>query len=82
MFNGLLWGRDGVGSGCSILVAPPLDVPELVVGRERLCRRAFAWYLEQAHPRFARPPSGVAAPALAQPLDAAEFELINHRPRP
>jgi flavin-dependent dehydrogenase len=26
-----------------------------VVGRERLCRRAFAWYLEQAHPRFASP---------------------------
>jgi flavin-dependent dehydrogenase len=24
-----------------------------VVGRERLCRRAFGWYLEQAHPRFA-----------------------------
>ena len=24
-----------------------------VLGRERLCRRAFAWYLEQAHPRFA-----------------------------
>jgi len=24
-----------------------------VVGRERPCRRAFAWYLEQAHPRFA-----------------------------
>ena len=24
-----------------------------IVGRERLCRRAFTWYLEQAHPRFA-----------------------------
>jgi menaquinone-9 beta-reductase len=24
-----------------------------VVGRERLCRRAFDWYLDQAHPRFA-----------------------------
>ncbi len=24
-----------------------------VVGRERPCRRAFSWYLEQAHPRFA-----------------------------
>jgi menaquinone-9 beta-reductase len=24
-----------------------------VIGRERLCRRAFDWYLEQAHPRFA-----------------------------
>jgi len=25
-----------------------------VMGRERPCRRAFAWYLDQAHPRFAR----------------------------
>ena len=25
-----------------------------VMGRERPCRRAFTWYLEQAHPRFAR----------------------------
>jgi len=24
-----------------------------VIGRERPCRRAFGWYLEQAHPRFA-----------------------------
>jgi menaquinone-9 beta-reductase len=24
-----------------------------VMGRERPCRRAFTWYLEQAHPRFA-----------------------------
>ena len=24
-----------------------------VAGRERPCRRAFSWYLEQAHPRFA-----------------------------
>jgi 2-polyprenyl-6-methoxyphenol hydroxylase-like FAD-dependent oxidoreductase len=24
-----------------------------VIGRERPCRRAFDWYLEQAHPRFA-----------------------------
>jgi flavin-dependent dehydrogenase len=24
-----------------------------VTGRERPCRRAFSWYLEQAHPRFA-----------------------------
>jgi flavin-dependent dehydrogenase len=30
-----------------------------VAGRERPCRRAFGWYLEQAHPRF-------AAPALAR----------------
>jgi flavin-dependent dehydrogenase len=26
-----------------------------LVGRERPCRRAFDWYLEQAHPRFAGP---------------------------
>jgi flavin-dependent dehydrogenase len=38
-----------------------------VVGRERLCRRAFTWYLEQAHPRFAdvSPPAAVREPALA-----------------
>ena len=33
-----------------------------VLGRERPCRRAFDWYLEQAHPRFAEPaPAAVAA---------------------
>ncbi len=34
-----------------------------VAGRERPCRRAFAWYLEQAHPRFAlaAPPRARAA---------------------
>ena len=35
-----------------------------VAGRERPCRRAFGWYLDQAHPRFAAPvraPAGVAA---------------------
>ena len=33
-----------------------------VLGRERPCRRAFGWYLEQAHPRFAEPaPAAVAA---------------------
>ncbi len=32
-----------------------------VVGRERPCRSAFNWYLEQAHPRFAeRAPLPVA----------------------
>jgi hypothetical protein len=30
--------------------------------RPRLVRRAFTWYLEQAHPRVAAPPSA-AAPA-------------------
>ena len=25
-----------------------------VMGRDRACRRAFSWYLEQAHPRFAQ----------------------------
>ncbi|MGI8780354.1 MAG: NAD(P)/FAD-dependent oxidoreductase [Solirubrobacteraceae bacterium] len=34
-----------------------------VVGRERPCRRAFGWYLEQAHPRFAAAPPGAAVPA-------------------
>ena len=35
---------------------PPRALSALlaVMGRERLCRRAFAWYLEQAHPRFAQ----------------------------
>ena len=33
-----------------------------VAGRERVCRRAFDWYLEQAHPRFAAP---ARAPTLA-----------------
>ena len=28
-----------------------------VMGRERPCRRAFGWYLEQAHPRIAQVPS-------------------------
>ena len=34
-----------------------------VAGRERPCRRAFGWYLEQAHPRFAQaaPPRARAA---------------------
>jgi flavin-dependent dehydrogenase len=37
-----------------------------VIGRERLCRRAFTWYLEQAHPRFASSAEApVRAPALA-----------------
>jgi flavin-dependent dehydrogenase len=35
-----------------------------VVGRERLCRRAFEWYLDQAHPRFASARERVAPPAL------------------
>jgi len=28
-----------------------------ILGRERPCRRAFTWYLEQAHPRSAQAPS-------------------------
>jgi digeranylgeranylglycerophospholipid reductase len=34
---------------------PPRALTALlsVIGRERPCRRAFGWYLEQAHPRFA-----------------------------
>ncbi len=43
---------------------PPRALTALlaVVGRERLCRRAFGWYLDQAHPRFAgAQPAGRAA---------------------
>jgi flavin-dependent dehydrogenase len=43
---------------------PPRALTALLalVGRERPCRRAFDWYLEQAHPRFAeRTPARVAA---------------------
>jgi flavin-dependent dehydrogenase len=38
---------------------PPRALTALlaVVGRERPCRRAFTWYLEQAHPRFAIDPA-------------------------
>src|SRR4051812_559020 len=34
---------------------PPRALTALlhVIGRERVCRRAFTWYLEQAHPRLA-----------------------------
>jgi menaquinone-9 beta-reductase len=34
---------------------PPRALTALlaIVGRERPCRRAFSWYLDQAHPRFA-----------------------------
>jgi flavin-dependent dehydrogenase len=36
-----------------------------VVGRERVCRRVFGWYLDQAHPRFAGlPRAAVVAPPL------------------
>ena len=36
---------------------PPRALTALlaVMGRERPCRRAFDWYLEQAHPRYAEP---------------------------
>jgi flavin-dependent dehydrogenase len=35
---------------------PPRALTALlsVMGRERLCRRAFGWYLDQAHPRIAQ----------------------------
>jgi flavin-dependent dehydrogenase len=41
---------------------PPRALTALLslMGRERPCRRAFGWYLEQAHPRFAL--AGRAAP--------------------
>jgi flavin-dependent dehydrogenase len=40
---------------------PPRALTALlsVMGRERPCRRAFGWYLEQAHPRFASSPAAV-----------------------
>ena len=40
-----------------------------VAGRERPCRRAFSWYLEQAHPRFA-----ARAPAATSRLPRAAAE--------
>jgi flavin-dependent dehydrogenase len=46
---------------------PPRVLTALLalVGRRKLCTRAFTWYLEQAHPRFAveRSSAGVAVPA-------------------
>jgi flavin-dependent dehydrogenase len=33
-----------------------------LLGRERACRRAFTWYLEQAHPRFASARAAVPSP--------------------
>ena len=47
---------------------PPRALTALlaVAGRERVCRRAFTWYLEQAHPRLA-----AAGPArAAEPVPA------------
>ena len=47
---------------------PPRALTALlaVAGRERPCRRAFSWYLEQAHPRFAAAPAvSVQTPAQA-----------------
>jgi menaquinone-9 beta-reductase len=41
-----------------------------VVGRERLCRRVFEWYLEQAHPRMA-----VAVPANGGLVERGRLEL-------
>jgi menaquinone-9 beta-reductase len=41
---------------------PPRALTALlaVMGRERPCRRAFDWYLEQAHPRIAERPSPIS----------------------
>jgi menaquinone-9 beta-reductase len=43
---------------------PPRALTALlaVIGRERPCRRAFTWYLEQAHPRFASAPASGRVP--------------------
>ena len=47
-----------------IPMLPPRALTALlaIVGRPKPCTRAFSWYLEQAHPRFARAES--QAPAL------------------
>jgi flavin-dependent dehydrogenase len=44
---------------------PPRALTALlgVMARERPCRRAFTWYLEQAHPRFATTPAGAPGAA-------------------
>jgi menaquinone-9 beta-reductase len=49
---------------------PPRALTTLlaVMGRERLCRRAFTWYLEQAHPRIARPDGSEIRRARAGPM--------------
>jgi flavin-dependent dehydrogenase len=46
---------------------PPRALTALlaVMGRERPCRRAFTWYLDQAHPRFASVPAATAQPIAA-----------------
>jgi len=53
---------------------PPRALTALlaVLGRERLSRRAFTWYLEQAHPRFAAasPPGGGGREAFRSALTA------------
>jgi flavin-dependent dehydrogenase len=43
-------------------VLPPRVLTALlaIVGRRRVCARAFTWYLEQAHPRFAAGPRTAA----------------------
>jgi menaquinone-9 beta-reductase len=58
---------------------PPRALTALlaVIGRERPCRRAFGWYLEQAHPRFA------AAPLTYNPAShGRRHRLRRARPRP
>jgi flavin-dependent dehydrogenase len=59
---------------------PPRGLTALLalMGRERPCRRAFTWYLEQAHPRIvqrrsadADEPGSASAPSQTQPLPAA-----------
>jgi flavin-dependent dehydrogenase len=47
--------RTALGLQRLVPALPPraLTAALKVMSRERLCRRAFDWYLEQAHPRFA-----------------------------
>jgi flavin-dependent dehydrogenase len=48
---------------------PPRALTALlcVMGRERPCRRAFSWYLDQAHPRFAAEQGAARALATIRP---------------
>ena len=59
---------------------PPRALTALlsVMGRERPCRRAFGWYLEQAHPRFATPERGSMG---ARPLDRCSTGAVEGGPR-
>jgi menaquinone-9 beta-reductase len=58
---------------------PPRALTALlaVMGRERPCRRAFDWYLEQAHPRFVESPAPWRSPSTS----AASFRASSRTGR-